>query len=446
MTRRLENIDLSDVERVMGLSGNILWLVGADGTIIDVVGALESDYGFVPDELRGTPLRALIHPEDLKESLRQFESVANPTGGQRNFEIEVRVIDKNGGRHDVKVNGMLVSDGGQKAPSLLGLTTDITRQKIAERALERERLLFYQTFENAPNGIVLLHLDLVRGGLVKGANAVALAISGFTREAFVGMWLAESGTVETDAGKLAQALDDSRAILEGEKASFTLERVIQRPDGTVIRLKSDVSALDLGTVEDPDDPFPINAVAHIEDVTDRRQAEGELQHQAQHDSLTDLLNRRHFICELNDRLERGASGRGPGALLMIDLDDFKRVNDGHGHLAGDSVLREVARVLRDELRESDPVARLGGDEFAVLLPQADLPGAIRVADALLKRFHESTIEIAGANGASFVPSISIGITALSEELFDAEVALRKGDRAMYEAKRLGGARYAISPD
>ncbi|MGA7436090.1 MAG: diguanylate cyclase [Solirubrobacterales bacterium] len=446
MTRRLDNIDPRDVERVMGLSGSILWLVAADGTIIDVVGALESDYGFEPDELRGTPLRDLIHPEDLKESLRQFESVASPTGHQTDFEIEVRVIAKDGGRRDVKVNGMLVSDGGEGAPSLLGLTTDITRQKIAERALERERLLFYQTFEKAPNGVVLLHLDLVRGGLVKGANAVALAITGFTRDAFVGTWLAESGRVDSDEERLAEALDDSRAILEGEKASFTMERVIQRPDGSVIRLKSDVSALDIGLAEDLDDPFPINAVAHIEDVTDRRQAEGELQHQARHDSLTDLLNRRHFISLLDDRLERGVSDRGAGVLLMIDLDDFKRVNDRHGHIAGDGVLREVARLLREELRESDAVARLGGDEFAVLLPQADLPGAVHVAESLLQRFNESKIAIAETDGASFVPGISIGITALSEEMFDAEVVLRKCDRAMYEAKRSGGGRYAISPD
>ncbi|HTU13915.1 MAG TPA: diguanylate cyclase [Solirubrobacterales bacterium] len=441
--KRLENIEIGEIEKVLELSGQTFWIVAPDGTILDVSGALETGLGYTADELRGSPLRDIIVPEHLKEASRLFDSVAHGTEGSGEFEIELRVKGKTGRGHDVKVIGVATTRRESGEPVLFGLTTDITRQKVAERALEAERMLFYKTFEHAPNGIVLLHLDTERGGMIKAANEEVARMTGFTQDEMIGLWLTEGGLIDIDQEKLARALVDSRAILAGEKSSFSIERVVNRPDGTSFRVKADVSALDVGLLGDPDDPYPINALAHIEDVTDRRQAEGELQHQARHDSLTDLLNRRRFISLLTDRLDRGSKGHGGGALLMIDLDGFKAVNDSHGHLAGDGVLREVAVMLREELRESDPVARLGGDEFAVLLPKTDVKGAREVAGSLLERFERSSIEIDHGAGASFLPRVSIGAIMLDGRPVDAESALRICDQAMYEAKRQGGARYVI---
>ena len=444
--RRLENIEIGEIERVLEISGQTFWAVAPDGKILDVFGALENGLGYSDDELVDRFLSDIIEPEDFGAAYRLFTAVAHDPEGPEEFEIELRVRGKSGDRHDVKVTGVSGERSDGKGAVLFGLTTDITRQKVAERALEAERTLFYQTFENAPNGIVLLHLDLERGGLIKGANAAATRMTGFKVQEAVGLWLTESGLVEIEEEKLAVALDDSRAVLDGEIGSFTIERIINRPDGSSFRMKADVSALDTGLLGDADDPHPINALAHIEDVTDERQAQDELEHQARHDSLTDLLNRRRFISLLTERLERAANGQGAGALLMIDLDDFKTVNDSHGHLAGDEVLREVAKILKEELRESDPVARLGGDEFAVLLPRADVAGAQRVASSLLERFERSRIEIDQATGESFLPSVSVGAIMLDGRDVEAETALRVCDKAMYEAKRQGGARYVIDLD
>lgn len=431
---------------MLDLSGQTFWAVTLKGVIIDVFGPLANGLGYGVDELRGRPLRDIIEPEDFKEAERRFDSAAQEGSGPDTFEIELRVKGKTGDLHDVKATGVVgwTKDGRDRV--IFALTTDITRQKVAERALEDERTLFYQTFESAPNGIVLLHLDLKRGGLIKGANAEAIRMTGFKRDEPVGLWLTESGLVEIEEEKLAVALDDSRAVLDGEIGSFTLERIVNRPDGTSFRMKAAVSALDAGILGDADDPHPINALAHIEDVTDQRKAEGELQHQARHDSLTDLLNRRRFISLLTDRLERAAAGHGAGALLMIDLDDFKVVNDSHGHLVGDEVLRKVAAILKEELRETDPVARLGGDEFAVLLPKVNMEGAREVARSLIERFESTRIEIDAASGDSFAPSVSIGAIMLDGHELDSEAALRACDKAMYEAKRQGGARYMIDLD
>ncbi len=444
--KRLENTQIGKLDQVLALSGQTLWVVQTDGVIIDVFGSLESRLGYQREELLGRPFQEIINRLDSRHAIERFGQIVRGDPAARvDSGTEIRVTGKDGEEYDVKVNASSVVENESGDEMIFALTTDITRQKLAERALERERMLFYKTFDRAPNGIVLLHLHLDRGGLIKGANAEAMRITGYSEDEAVGLWLTEAGLVEIEQDKLEVALKDSKAILEGEQPSFTLERTIHRPDGSSFEMKADVSALDIGLAGDADDPYPINAVAHIEDVTERRRIEGELQHQARHDSLTDLLNRGWFVSLLADRLMRSAHGHGGGALLMIDLDDFKEVNDSHGHHAGDGVLREVARLLKGELRDSDPVARIGGDEFAVLLPKADRSGAERVAGSILDGFGESKIEIAGRGGASYRPSVSIGLLMLDDREVDPESALRDCDGAMYEAKRRGGARFVVAP-
>lgn len=443
--KRLENTHIGELEKVLAPSGQTLWAVQTDGVIIDVFGSLGSRLGYQREELRGRPFQEIVNPGDSEETTTRFEEIVRgePAAGM-GTGTEIRVTGKDGKLYDVKVNASSATNqsGDQM---IFALTTDITRQKVAERALERERVLFFKTFDRAPNGIVLLHLDLERGGLIKDANAEARRITGYKRDEAVGIWLTEAGLVEIEEEKLAVALDDSRAILEGEQPSFTIERTIHRPDGSSFEMKADVSALDVGIVGEPDDPYPINAVAHIEDVTERRRKEGRLEHQARHDSLTDLLNRGWFISLLADRLLRGAHGHGGGALIMIDLDDFKNVNDSYGHHAGDGVLREVARILRNELRDTDHVARLGGDEFAVLLPKIEQGAALKVAETLLETFKKSKIEIADSGGDNYLPGVSIGLLMLDDREVDPESALRDCDAAMYEAKHQGGSRVVVAP-
>ena len=445
MTRRLEDIELREIDRLLAIGGQTLWLVEKDGTILDVTGAHLSELGYTVDELRGSALRDMIVPAYLKESARLFESVADIDGDIRQFEIELKVLAKDGGEHDVRVNATEIADASGEENCLIGLTTDITRQKLAERTLLQERLRFMRTFENAPNGIILLHIDSERGGLIKGANAVARRITGRSQEELVGIWLIDGELTELIDAEVDEAFEQSREMLEGDGSSFTVNRVLKRPDGSTLAVKAAVSALPIEDWEVSEE-YPVNAIVHVEDVTEQRHAESELQHQARHDSLTDLLNRRWFLSLLFDRLERSWHGHGGGALLMIDLDDFKKVNDAHGHIAGDGVLREVAAILRAELRDSDPIARIGGDEFAVLLPQADIAGALQVAEGLLERVRKTEIRIPGESDEVFCPSVSIGVLVLKGRKVDAEAAISDGDRAMYEAKRQGGDRYIVAPD
>jgi diguanylate cyclase (GGDEF)-like protein len=175
------------------------------------------------------------------------------------------------------------------------------------------------------------------------------------------------------------------------------------------------------------------------DVTDARQVELEraagevrLRHMAEHDALTGLFNRRRFEEELDRHIAHGRRYGMDGALLMLDLDDFKRVNDEFGHRAGDRVLRAVAVVLNHRLRESDIVSRFGGDEFAVLMPVGGVAEATELAELLGAAIHDEVPTPAGPLSAS------VGI-ALFRDLSTADEVLSHADDAMYAQKRSEGA-------
>jgi diguanylate cyclase (GGDEF)-like protein/PAS domain S-box-containing protein len=171
------------------------------------------------------------------------------------------------------------------------------------------------------------------------------------------------------------------------------------------------------------------------DVTDQRQVEAEraaaearLRHMADHDALTGLFNRRRFEEELDRHIAHGRRYGMDGALLLLDLDDFKRVNDDFGHRAGDRVLTAVAVVLTHRLRESDIVARFGGDEFAVLMPVGGLEEATELATLLGAAITADVPTPAGPLSAS------VGI-ALFSDLSTADDVLSRADDAMYAQKR-----------
>jgi diguanylate cyclase (GGDEF)-like protein len=177
------------------------------------------------------------------------------------------------------------------------------------------------------------------------------------------------------------------------------------------------------------------------DVTERERIQARLRHLADHDPLTGLLNRRRFEEELAGRVAHVARYDSGGAVLLLDLDDFKRVNDSLGHRTGDAVIRSVADLLRAQLRETDVIARLGGDEFAVLLPHAAQEQAERVARKLLYTlrrhrvvFREQRLQL----------STSIGVAVISDaRVQTAEEVMVEADVAVYDAKEAGRDGYCV---
>ena len=173
------------------------------------------------------------------------------------------------------------------------------------------------------------------------------------------------------------------------------------------------------------------AVAMLEDARDRVAREQELQRLAETDPLTELFNRRRFTAELQRHLEQSRRYGPAGALLLIDIDGLKRINDDRGHVAGDRAIVSLAEVLRTNLRASDVVARMGGDEFAVLLPTASPEQARTVAESILAAGREHP-----RNQGCL--TASIGIAAVGPLTLQATALLEFADAAMYEVKRAGG--------
>jgi diguanylate cyclase (GGDEF)-like protein len=165
----------------------------------------------------------------------------------------------------------------------------------------------------------------------------------------------------------------------------------------------------------------------------------ELRHLADHDALTGLLNRRRFEQELARHLAHVRRYGPEGAVLILDLDGFKPVNDRFGHAAGDRLLTRVAGVLRERLRVTDVLARLGGDEFAILLPRVDRHGAAAVAHSLVQTVRAEALT-ADASGVT----ISVGVIAFDERApVVPEGVLAAADIAMYDAKAAGGDGWAL---
>jgi diguanylate cyclase (GGDEF)-like protein len=168
--------------------------------------------------------------------------------------------------------------------------------------------------------------------------------------------------------------------------------------------------------------------------------EADLRYLADHDSLTGLLNRRSFRTKLDRQVSFSARYGGQGAVMVIDIDGLKEVNDSLGHQPGDNLIRRVARILRERVRDTDTVARLSGDEFAVLIPQADVDGAMQLGEDL----REQVAEAFPAGSELGSATISVGITMFGgKDGSAAEAVLVAADHAMYQAKEQGRNRIAL---
>jgi diguanylate cyclase (GGDEF)-like protein/PAS domain S-box-containing protein len=215
-----------------------------------------------------------------------------------------------------------------------------------------------------------------------------------------------------------------RALAAGEVRHYEVERRWQHAAGHHVWVMVSASLLHDG------DGGPMCALLQLQDIDERKHLERQLEYLADHDPVTGLYNRRRFERELGRELAYVRRYGGCGAVLMIDLDDLKRVNDRFGHAAGDQLIAGVAGLLRARLRTTDAVARMGGDEFAVLVPRASL----KEAEALAGELNEVVRE----GGAS--ASIGVGRFDGDGELTCEEVLLG-ADHAMYAAKEAGRDRF-----
>jgi diguanylate cyclase (GGDEF)-like protein/PAS domain S-box-containing protein len=228
------------------------------------------------------------------------------------------------------------------------------------------------------------------------------------------------------------AADDLQRLLAGKIPSYQVEKRYRHAWGHYVWVLLTVSV-----VRDVQG-HALHIIKQVQDITERKDGARQLEYLVDHDFLTGLYNRRWFERELAREVERAQRYKTPGAVLVIDLDHFKDINDSLGHKAGDDLLKGVAGLLKQRARRGDVLARLGGDEFALLLPQTPADHAEIVADEIVKTLSR---RMAASASQSVVVTASVGV-AISDGLTDTEL-LAYADLAMYEAKEAGRNRFAV---
>ena len=371
---------------------------------------------YTVDELMNDPALwyALVHPDDAEE-VALAEDIHFSSGSTLNQTFRIR--DRDGRELWVRDEATLIRlpDGRRQSH---GVLLDVTAQKEAEEAVRASEEQQRRIIETASSAYVAMAAD----GHVTDWNERATETFGWTSDEAIGRRLSD-----------LIVPPDSR---EAHEAG--LRRFAATGTGPLIGRRVEVTALDRSGRRFPVEltiwPVRIKGAQHysalIHDITERRRLEDELRHQAFHDSLTGLANRALFSDRLDHALERRATGAV--AVLFFDIDDFKLINDGLGHPAGDRLLIEVAQRLTAMLRAGDTAARLGGDEFGILLEESTQEEAASVADRIVRAFG-TPFDI---SGHEVVASASIGI-AFGQPGSDPASVLREADAAMYAAKRGG---------
>jgi len=301
----------------------------------------------------------------------------------------------------------------------------------AERAaaLARSEARLEGAFAEASVGMAYIALD---GGFQR-VNDALCGLLGRPRHELLELALTDVSHPEDRA----VLREESARLARGEVRSHAAEHRCPRPDGAVA-----CALLTLTVVSEPDGT-PVHLMAQFQDVTERKHFEAQLRHLADHDPLTGLVNRRRFEEDLQHAIVTAGRYPHPAALLVVDLDEFKQVNDSFGHAAGDEVLARVAGLMKGRLRDSDVLGRIGGDEFAVILPRAELSDAWVVAKDLIDAVGSEAV--AGARGRRLRATASIGIRAFGPGTGAASAELlAQADAAMYAAKGCGRDRVAVA--
>ncbi|WP_235953496.1 putative bifunctional diguanylate cyclase/phosphodiesterase [Noviherbaspirillum galbum] len=364
-----------------------------------------------PDELIGVPLEKLTAPEDLPKLLENHRKRLD--GEVTSIRYTYRALRRDGQRVWVDVQGSACIYEGR--PAVMGVALDVTRQV----AFEHQSRLANRVFDSTSEGIVITDAEC----RIEAVNPAFTRITGYGAEEAVG----KLSRMMTGQGAQAKINRDMLAHLASDD-HWQGEMRDRRKNGEWYP-----AWLSISTVRDADRNIT-NYVGVFTDNTRRKQAESRLQFLASHDSLTGMINRSGLMAKFSEEIHRAALDNRQLALLFIDLDRFKTVNDTLGHLAGDQLLVAAAERMRQQLKGSDVAARLGGDEFTVLLNDPQSSGAAaKLAERLIAAMGQPFM----IGGQEMFVTASIGVACYPADGTDAPTLLKNADVAMYRAKQRG---------
>jgi len=373
--------------------------------------------GYRQDELLQLGIADITHPDDLAIDLCETEKLLS--GHSREFTIEKRYRRKSGSTIWAYLTVSPLWKKGETPTTALRVIRDITHRKLAE-----ERLVFAsKVFAHSIEGIVVTDRD----GKILQVNPAFSDITGYSAEEAVGK---NPRILKSDKHSPEFYQEMWRQLLSSGQWSGEIWN--RRKNGEAYPEWLTISAVRDGQRR------ITNFVSLFHDISELKRQEAALKHQAEHDALTSLPNRVLINDRLAVALSRMERHHGKVALLYLDLDNFKHINDAFGHHAGDNLLIEIARRLAALLRQGDTVARLGGDEFLILLGEVEQIEAVgviaeRLLESLRKPFYHGEIE--------YFVTTSVGIAVAPEDGSDGPTLVKNADMAMYRPKSLGHETY-----
>lgn len=361
----------------------------------------------------------LVDETHVKEMANAFRRVYEA----KTVRLDVPLRDVNGTVHWFDMHAVLQDPSDEVSPVIWTLN-DISARHAADQALRIERLRLTTLLKRFPGGV------LIEDGQARivFVNESWCSMMGLRVSPQTLIGLARNG-LEDMIGKQRLDWHEQSRIQAGLSGTHALE--VEDERGHYLEIEH----LDMTENDES-----LGAVWMVRDITDRKHNERRLQHLASTDPLTGLTNRRSFMQALNGLLHSPGrqSSEPAGVVLMLDIDHFKDVNDTYGHVDGDQVLKSLAAIFKDQVREHDLVARLGGEEFAIILPGVDASGGARIAERIRDAVQQSII---ATPHAALRVTVSIGGAVATGS--DPETVLRHSDQALYRAKQAGRNRVCI---
>jgi diguanylate cyclase (GGDEF)-like protein/PAS domain S-box-containing protein len=378
--------------------------------------------GAQPAELVGRRLEDLVPPEYAElvgEHIRH--RLAGEAAAAR---YEVDLLGLQGQHARLELSAWPIEHAGQRALLIVGVEVLPTQTVAALGAPSAPRSRARAALEALPGAVVTVDLH----GRVEYLNPAAAALVGVPAESAAGLGLDELARHASEVDRKLLAEPVHQALTAGTPLNLGRRPLVFGPESAERLVE--VSAAPLrDEVGDQ-----TGAVLLLHDVTESRGLTRQISYQAAHDALTGLVNRREFERRLQEAVEGTRRGDGNHVLCYLDLDRFKAINDTSGHQAGDSLLRDIAKLVRGGVRDSDTVGRLGGDEFGLLLMGCPLDKARQIADDVCRKVADHRFVW---RDRIFNVGASIGLVEISKEAASIEEVLAAADSACYQAKRQG---------
>ena len=418
--RKLSLIELQRIKAIVEYSEDAIIGKTLDGTITSWNHGAEKVFGYTAEEAIGNPLTILIPPERVNEEKEILESISL---GKNVDHFQTIRRCKDGRLIDISATISPVLDKEGKIVGISKIARDITEHKRMEQALLDSEMRFRQAMEACNDGVWDWQIE---SGWAYFSPAYFRMLGydpdelPMTSQTWVNLLHPED---------CPRALAAAQECIENRCEQIDVEFRMKAKDGSWRWILGRGRALQ----RDPDGRA-VRIVGTNVDITERKAVEQKLQEMARTYPLTGLANRRTCVEALGSEFLRCKRFGSDAAVLMIDIDHFKRINDTHGHEAGDHALVALTETMKTVVRATDLLSRFGGEEFVVLLVGTDLLGAMDMAERIRDAVAQMVVPFPSGD-LGF--TVSIGVAAFLDEDRDASDAIHRADQAMYRSKRLG---------